>query len=109
MTAPKRKTPKETPEEAILRATEARRLARIEGARRLPPDKRRPQPRAEEKPNYTVRTPDGATWDEHGRPVWQWLRGTSAAAECPAPPIKGPRAPATANPARTSNPTSKTN
>jgi hypothetical protein len=72
MTAPKRKTPKETPEEAILRATEARRLARIEGARRLPPDKRRPQPRAEEKPNYTVRTPDGATWDERGRPVWQW-------------------------------------
>jgi hypothetical protein len=30
MTAPRRKTSKETPEEAILRATEARRLARIE-------------------------------------------------------------------------------
>jgi hypothetical protein len=75
MTAPKRKTPKETPEEAILRATEARRLARIEGARRLPPDKRRPQPRAE-KPDFTVRTVESTLWDENSRfprfllPTW---------------------------------------
>jgi hypothetical protein len=71
MTAPRRKTSKETPEEAILRATEARRLARIEGAKRTACEQRRPESRAE-KPDFTVRTPDGATWDVRGRPVWQW-------------------------------------